>query len=239
MPITVRDCIPRDWTELLGTGPIGIGGDLATTEKETSNPSSITVTQKEGPFYVERLVVSWKSKSEVISRAMFWTVCMDIKLAKHRPRRICLDATNERFFAQDLQKRLNVFCPVELVVASETMEWQGQGKMTMKTILGNLYVNDFNDAIVRIPNESFLKEDHRLVKKDKGLFIAGVSPDGMHGDTFDSGKLARWALERGGPVELEAVPVGNVSGGKSLPYHQLKNPLLRQAQRQRQRTHHA
>jgi hypothetical protein len=234
MPITPRDCVPRDWTRLLGVGAVGLGLDVATTEKDVSNPSSLSVTQQVGPLVVQRLVITWKTSREGVTRAIVRVVLMDLKAAGIRPRRLCIDGTNERFFAQRLAAEFGVFCPVEIVVASESMEWHGE-KLNMKTILGNLYVSDFAEAVARMPDERFLKDDHRLVKKDKGLFVASVSPDGQHGDTFDSGKLARWALTKGGPAEISAVSVGKLSHGRMLPAG-LKNPLLLAKQRQLQRT---
>lgn len=234
MPITPRDCVPRDWTRLLGTGPVGLGLDLATTEKDTSNPSSLTIAQQVGPLFVERLVMTWKTSREGVTRAMVGVVLADLKLVGLRLRRACVDATNERFFAQRLAAEFNSFCPWELVVASEAMEWHGE-KLNMKTILGNLYAGEFAEGTARIPDERFLKDDHRLVKKDKGLFVASVSPDGQHGDTFDSGKLAKWALTRGGPAEISAVTVGRLTNGRALPSG-LKNPLLLAHRRQLQRT---
>jgi hypothetical protein len=64
----------------------------------------------------------------------------------------------------------------------------------MKTCLGDLYSAHFNDNHYTAPPGPYYKTDHRLVIKDRGAYLCDPSPDGMHGDTFDSGKLAHWAL---------------------------------------------
>ena len=73
-----------------------------------------------------------------------------------------------------------------------------------------------NDNRLTLPPERYVREDHRLPKKIKGLYVCEVAPDGKHGDTFDSGKLASWALNnRGGLVEMAGIAVGgNAPGGQ-------------------------
>ena len=44
----------------LGAGQVGIGFDVATTTNETSNPSSITVTEQKGTERIQRAVFIWK-----------------------------------------------------------------------------------------------------------------------------------------------------------------------------------
>ena len=232
--ITPREAIPRDWCRLIGNGPLGIGGDLATTEKDLSNPSSITVTEQVGPRYIERLVLRWKTSKEEVSRAMFNQVFLDLQAAKKRPRRLCLDATNEKFFAQRLAKMFSKHCPVQLVVSSENIEVQGE-TFLYKVYLGNLYVNTYADAQIWTPNAKWLSDDRRLVKRDKGSFSAATAPDGSHADTFDSGKLARFALEGRGRAEISAAAVGKGSQTDGKNYTGLVNPLLRAALNQRRK----
>jgi hypothetical protein len=235
--IKVRDCIPKDWTKLIGNGPIGLGLDPATTEKDTSNPSSVTVMEKAGPLYVQRFVLRWKTSKEEVTRGMMRVIFEDLTKTQLRPRKLCIDATNERFFAQRLQKMFTIYCPVQLIVASEGVEHGGES-FDYKTLLGNIYVNDFSDSIARMPDNLWLRDDHRLVKKKAGRFVADVAPDGSHADTFDSAKLARFALEGSGRAEASAVAVGSVSAAKQLP-NGLRNPLFKMAQQQHRRSTHA
>jgi hypothetical protein len=229
MAITPRDCVPKDWTLLLGNGPLGLGLDLATTEKDTSNPSSLTVTEQDGPLYITRLVILFKTSREEVTRAICKVVLEDIQRAQKRARRLCVDASNERFFAQQLAKQLSLFCPVELVINSENKTYKGEVFDT-KTLLMNLYLNSFTDARMRLPGGKWLADDHRLMKKRAGRFVSDLSPAGNHADTVSSGMLARWALEGSGKAEIAGVPVGNFGQGKQLPAG-LKNPLLKQLKR--------
>lgn len=234
--ITPRDCVPRDWTRLIGNGPLGLGFDIATTAKEKSNPSSVTVTEKVGSLFIQRFVLRWKTNKEAVSMAMLEVIFEDLSRAQIRPRRFCIDATSERFFAQRVQKEFSRFCPVQLIVASENTQHLGE-TFDFKTLLGNLYVNDFAESKALMPEDLWLRDDHRLVKKQGGRFVADLSPEGGHADTFDSGKLARFALEGGGRAEASGAAVGSSGNGSQLPSG-LKNPMLRLAEQKiRRRTH--
>lgn len=236
--IKARDCIPKEWIKLIGTGPLGMGFDVATTEQKTSNPSSITIMEKVGPLYVQRLVLRWKTANEEVSLRLLDCIFEDLQLAQFRLRRFCVDASNEKFFAQRIQKRYNRFCPVELVVSNEKIQWLGED-YDYKTLLGSLYVNDFTDALARMPDPAWLRDDHRLVKKVGGRFAADLSPEGGHADTFDSGRLARWALTRGARAEASGAAVGSLGSGQSPVPAGLKNPLLHKAIQTAKRMFHA
>lgn len=233
MAISPRDCIPKDWTRLLGGGPLGLGYDIATTDKETSNPSSLTVTERVGPLFVQRLVLRWKTKHEAVAKAMLKIVFQDLEKLKIRPRRLCVDGSNERFFAQSVQSMFSMYCPVQIIVSGETLMWHGE-KLDYKTVLGSVYKNTFEDGLMRCPDAKWLKDDHRLVKKQAGRFVTDTAADGSHGDTFDSGKLAHYALLLGGRAEISATAVGQINQAKSLPAG-LRNPLLKLAEQQRRK----
>lgn len=234
MAISPRDCVPKDWTKLLKGGPLGLGLDLATTEKKTSNPSSVCVTERVGALYVERLVLNFKTAREEVTRAIMQVIFEDLNRAKMRPLRLCVDASNERFFAQRVQGQFTKYCPVALVVMGENLEWKGE-ELSYKDVLTNLYLNTYDDALMRTPNARWLEEDRRLLKKRKGTFDADETADGKHADSFTSGMLARWALEGRGRAELTAVAVGQGIGAtKGVPAG-LRNPLLKMAQQLKRR----
>lgn len=224
MSLKIRSAIPQSWTDHLGSGRIGVGLDLATTEKETSNPSSITVMERTTPGYTQRLVASWKTADEEVTQGIFLMLIHDIIAAgkKNQLRRACIDGTNERFFAQTLRRLAAGILPVEVVISSEKTRWRGE-EFNFKTLLGNLYVSAFEDNLMAMPAGKWLRDDHRLVFRDKGGFVAKIGPNGEHGDTFDSGKLALWALESGGgPVQAAATPTG-FSGGAATPRRGLRH----------------
>lgn len=197
----------------LGPGAVGLGWDLATTENETSNPSSITVMEKIGTEYFARLILAWKTadpaRAKLIARTIIQTVAA--RPAGGRARRLNIDATNERYFATECQREFAQMLPVGLVIGSETVK-VGSEEMTTKAWLGNLLVNDLDEARLALPADRYVKEDFRLVKRNKGSFAAEPDKDGKHGDTFDSTKLAKYALmpSPGGAIEdASVIQIGN------------------------------
>lgn len=213
--MTARDAIPRSWIDYLTDAPVGVGMDIATTDGPLSNPASITVTQDEGGQLIERLVLSWKTRDEAVAAAMMETVMRDLASRPRLMIRGCsIDASNETFFAAALVKRLRAMlaglgksCAFHLIKGGEVLVYQGE-RLRAKEMLGNLYVNAYTDGIIASPEAPFLKEDRRLVQKSKGLFVTLTGKGGKHGDTFDSGKHARWALLSSGPIEAAAAAVG-------------------------------
>jgi len=204
--------LPSNWTEHLTSQPYAVGFDPATTQKATSNPSSIVLTQQTGPNeYAERLVFRFKTADDRESKAILSEI-LEAATVKtgHKPARICVDATSERYFAAQLRREFSKHGTVELLVSSETVEWKGE-RMTLKAMLGNQYVNAYEDGRIAIPPDRWLRDDRRLVKKVKGSFDNELDSAGNHGDTFDAGKNAlHGLLKRGGPVTATATPRGTI-----------------------------
>lgn len=216
--MTVRDAIPRSWLDFLKEGPVGVGMDIATSDGPTSNPASITVTQATDARLFERLILSWKTRDEAVARAMLGTVLDDLSGIRHLVIKGCaVDASNEVFFAQSLARDFRKYCRFHLIKGGENITFQGQ-TLRSKELLGNLYVNAHTDGILGTPEAPFVKEDRRLVQKSKGVFVTLTGKGGKHGDTFDSGKLARWALMSNGPVEIAAASITG-EGGKRNPWN--------------------
>jgi hypothetical protein len=181
-------------TGRLGNGPVSGGWDLASTTKETSNPSSFTVMELFGGEYITRATLLWKTASPEIQleRAQKILRAVADRNEGGRMRRLAIDATGDRLFAKSMQTALSrEGVPVELVVASETVEMPGyDSAVTKKTWLGDKYVAALNDNKLVLPPERYLREDHRMPKKIGGIYVCDPASDGKHGDTFDSGKLA-------------------------------------------------
>ena len=209
--MTPRQLISRDWLDLLGDGPIGIGLDLATTERKTSNPSSLTLSQTDGRIVYERLVARWKTNDDRVTKSVLRCVCEDLESRKKKARGIAVDASSEKFLCSQLAREFNKFAPVRKIVSGETLTWKGE-ELNYKQLLGNLYSALFEDALIGLPAGEWILEDHRLVLREKGSFMANLGPNGEHGDTFDSGKLANWCLVRGGRAEIAAA---SITGGKT------------------------
>lgn len=200
--------------EHIGANPVALGLDLATTEKETSNPTSLAVVEQLGFEFVARLVLAWKTRDPEIARQRIHRVVTAVneRKAGGRARRLAIDATNERYFAIDLQTFLGGMVPVELVINSENIELPGHPEpMTWKQFLGNALIESLDDNHLTLPAERYIKEDFRLVKRCRGTFDTEVTAEGKHGDTFDAVKLGRHALvsKRGGMLSTEGIRLGH------------------------------
>jgi hypothetical protein len=194
--------------EHLGPGTVGIGVDVATTTKESSNPTSVAVVERTGVDLAFPLIVTWKTRDEELAldriRRIVQTAARRAQGGKAR--RMAIDATNERYFASHLRKVLAAEIPVDLVVGSESVERPGFEPMNSKQFLGSMLVGELDDNHLTLPPERYLREDWRLVKKERGAFICEPDAEGRHGDTFDAAKLALHAIANNhGPFAFEVV----------------------------------
>ena len=201
----------------VGRGTVGLGWDLATTTKETSNPSSFSVIEEDGVDLKLRAVLVWKTADPELALERARRI---VETIRHRPeggraRRLCLDATNERYFAARARSELAHEVPVECVIMSETVEVPGEDTpITLKQRLGSLLVGELDDNHLWLPPERYLREDWRLVKKEKGQFVCEPDAAGRHGDTFDSTKLGVRALRStsGAFMGVDGVRLGGNAG---------------------------
>lgn len=182
--------------EHLGSGAVGVGVDLATTERESSNPTAVTVLERDGQGFAGVLTVVWKTNDPACARERLRRVIETVnsRPAGGRVRCVCVDATNERYFATGLQHDLAHLAPVELVIGSESAGHPDGEPISKKALLGNRLVAAFDDGTISVAPERYLHTDLRLVRRDRGSFTAAVGTAGEHGDTFDSHKLALHAL---------------------------------------------
>lgn len=221
--VFAEETFPLGWRNLLGRGRIALGYDIATTENGQSNPSSVTVMEEEGLDLIARLKIIWKTADPDHAMAMVGEA-LDLG-GDRKAVRLVVDASNERYFAVALKKKFGGRVIVELVVASEVIT-HGDQKMNNKTYMGNQLVNAADDGHLILPESRYVKEDYRLVKRDRGGFTTDADSQGRHGDTFDSDKLAAHGLKaRGGPVQADAVNVGGLTRSKDNDWED--NPFLR------------
>lgn len=179
----------------IGSGAVGMGVDLATTTKESSNPTATAIVERRGVDLIVRAILIWKTADPAIALERMERICRTIKdNGTGTLRRVCIDATNERYFAADARKQLGGIAPVELVVGSEKVERPGSEPMNQKQFLGSQLVGELEDNHVWLPPERYVREDFRLVKRDRGQFVCEPDAAGRHGDTFDAVKLAVQAL---------------------------------------------
>jgi hypothetical protein len=225
--INIADVWPPGAWDLFGAGSIGGGMDVATTTKAKSNPSSIAFTEKVGLDFIVRAVIRFKTDDPAISEAILVYALDRLREREKRLRKFCIDATNERFFAANLATKLAGRVWVEPVVSSETMEYLGE-KMTVKSYLGNLFVNTITDGHLLLPEASWLRDDIRQVKEDRGTFVAEPDEEGNHADCFDGIKQSLHALISGaGPANASAAQVGNFGGTQKPLREGIKNPFAK------------
>lgn len=206
--VHVWDDLPANWKSLFVPGiPVGVGGDPATTEGEQSNPFGLCFTQKIDGIYSARLMISLKSSDPRKPKGIIKEVCEHL-----RPKAVTLDASNEVYWCTEVRQMLEGICPVILVKGSERREYNGE-QVLMKTYLGNLGSAPFEDDTAAIPADKEVKDDFRLVRRQKGGFDNVLdATTGRHGDLFDGWKNSINSLtEEVGPPEATAVAVGNHS----------------------------
>jgi hypothetical protein len=213
--MTISEILPPNWTRSFARdAPIGIGYDIATTEKGMSNPAAIAVTQRISPMFRVRSLLRWKSGNASVHEAIFMRVIDDLIKAGLRPRAASIDASNEVFFAQNLRKKALGKCPVYLIKSGEKINWRGADSI-YKVLMGNILATYAEDNMLALPNEPWIVDDFRLVKRDRGSFMTELGENGEHGDTFDAVKHSIWALEGiGGNQEAEATSITNFSEGE-------------------------
>ncbi len=205
---TLRQSLPTGWAAAIPSGGTwGIGYDVATSDRTTSNPSAIVARQQIGSRGIEWLVLTWKTRDPDASLLIAHTVASDLCAAGHRPRRLCVDDSNEKFHARELKKKLRGLCLVTGIAGNAVLKYAGE-EFQAKHLLGTLYVKDHDDTLLWTPRAEWIKQDRSLVKYFAGSFTADIDAKGRHGDTFDAGKLAKWACigRTGGSSEAASPP---------------------------------
>lgn len=194
----------------LTDGMCGIGVDVATTTGDTSNPTSVTIRERKDTWFYDRTVFVWKERNPKVARERLARIISAIKARpKGGPaRRMCIDATNDAYWARETAQDLGSLVPIELVDARNKVEPVPPGyerDPNYKTWLGDGYAASVNDNKCVCPPDDYFKEDQRLTVKTGGLYVCEPQADGKHGDTFDSGKLAHYALtSTGGAIQSVA-----------------------------------
>lgn len=224
--IRVEDVLPAGWEKLFvpTATKIGIGYDVATTTKQKSNPSAITVTQQVNNTYFARLVLRLKAGKPEIPWEILDRILDGLKTRDLRPRRLCIDGSNERYFAVQTKERFVGRVPVEIVIAGEKTTYRGE-EMSMKDYLANLLLNEIEDGYYALPPERFIERDYRQTVRDRGSFVSDVLEDGGHGDCHRSGELSLHAIvSKGGPAEAAAAGTGSLARN-ARPARKLNNPF--------------
>jgi hypothetical protein len=205
----------------LGDGAVGIGIDPATTTGETSNPTSVTVTEMKFHERLARAVFIWKEKNPKVARSRFAEIIQAIGSRPNggRARRVAIEATSEQYFARETAMDLGHLVPFDQVDVRNKVEPVPGGyerDPNYKTWLSDLYAAQFNDNHYTVPPEDYFKQDHRLMMKVAGVYNADPEPDGKHADTFISGMLADFALTAtGGAITPDILSKIHFGGTKT------------------------
>jgi hypothetical protein len=199
---------PAGWPARTGIAPgalVGLGFDVATTDGDTSNFSSLSVAVLEGGSIRFPLVWRWKTRdaNEAIRRVCATLDALTGALGAS-PRALCVDASSERYFANLLREASRSRARTLLISSADTFTDRGV-KWSYKQYLGDTYCSDLEDGRIILPASRWLLEDHRLVRKEGGRYSSLVATDGCHADSFDSNKLARHALVASRPAYARAV----------------------------------
>src|SRR3954471_21982209 len=114
--LPVAQILPPGWLDLFSAehGQIGVGLDPATTTKATSNPSAIVVVQRVNLMHYARLILRYKTADPNVTFFLLHAIVTGLRTRGLSVRRLCLLATNERFFAVGVRQRLAGKVPVEL-----------------------------------------------------------------------------------------------------------------------------
>lgn len=219
----------------LKNAPVAIGFDVASTTGETSNPSSITVTENLGGERFERLVIVFKSKKRAVMSDYLTRVVQTVRSrpAGGPPRCLCIDASNERLAAEETKDDLMPIIPVRLVLGGASVDPLPAGykdAINYKTYLGDLYCAAVNEGRTVLPPDDYIKADHRLPVKDQGRYHCQPDADGRHGDTFDSGKLAEFGFadQNAGAMDNETIALMKADNSVTSPLmtRPRREPLL-------------
>lgn len=188
-------------SEHLTDGKVALGFDVASTTKAKSNPSSLAITEQHGAEFIVRGILNWKTWDPAVAEERLERAIRAVAARKAGGPAfgLAVDATGERLWCQGLRRKLGALVPVDLVIASETIELPGEPeKITLKQYQGGLLVGELDDNHLWLPPDRYIKEDFRLVKKEKGQFVCEPDVNGQHGDTFDAVKQTVWKLLKTG-----------------------------------------
>ncbi len=214
--IRVEDVLPKGCFNLFSrTHPkVAIGLDLGTTTKAKSNPTAVAVLQQVHLMHYVRLLLRFKNSDPAVLRAILSMILEGLASVELRARRLCIDATNERFFAVDLRREFAGKVPVELIINSEKTTYGGED-MLWKNYLVNLCVNTVEDGYLALPAGKWVQTDLRQTVRDRGTFVCEVIEDGGHGDCHRAIENALHGLvAKGGPIDAQALQVGKYGAGK-------------------------
>lgn len=205
-------------------GTLTLGVDLATTTNKKSNPTSITLGRMEGTEFQALLILWWKTSNPHVTTGRVLMLLRALQTLGTPIAGVGIDATNERFYAGLLKEQIGSLADVTLFVSSETVE-TSEGPITLKSLMGNELAAAAESGKLLLPFHTYIYKDWMRVVKNQGSFEAAVGPNGEHGDTFDSTKIARRLFAMSGPVEALFPQRGDLAAGARSPHPSWRTDL--------------
>ncbi len=195
----LRHDIPRligtEWAALLQEGAAtALGLDLASTIKETSNPSALCVMQEINARSYEVLNLRFKTDdTETLVAVLRYIIsCLSLPLIKG----LAVDTSNEKFAGSTLKSQLP--CRVVGYSGGQNVTFEGVA-CSAKYAMGAAYVGMYESGRLGTASDDWLSRDRQLVTRDGDKYVAALSKEGYHADTFDAAKLANWELHYARP----------------------------------------
>jgi hypothetical protein len=195
--------------------------DLGTTEKKTSNPTSIAIQRKDGNARHLPTILWWKSANPDITTAKVKLLLETLVKSGIKVKALGIDATNERHFARILAAAVSQLVTVRLLVGSENVEGKTTAEgMTINTkaYKGNLLAEAGEKELLVCPWNRYVYDDFMRVLKTKGTYDAAVGSQGEHGDTFDAAAAAIMVDEESGPAEAIYPERGDLGNPSRSPH---------------------
>jgi hypothetical protein len=195
-------------------GNVTLGLDLGTTEKQTSNPTSISVKGMEAGEHHIGLTLWWKSADPAVTKRRVTQILKALIARGCRPVGMGIDATNERNYAREIRDDNANLCDIRLIIGSENVplikDVDGVN-VNFKAHKGNLFSTAAEAGRVILPWSRYLYDDCMRVTRNKGTFDCTVGSQGEHGDTFDSIALCFVIEESGGPAQVFFPQIGDLA----------------------------
>lgn len=200
---------PEGWLDCFGEGEICAGLDLASTEGKKSNPTSLTITQKQGGRYKARLILWWKTSNPKVTEDRLKMVFTALRMAGKPVKVLNADATNDAMYVKTLAASLRALVTVQPVISGQNVTHRGL-ELSARTVSWTILRESVEANCIDLPTGRYIALDFMRTKRAPGdLYVASVGPNGEHADTADGTRLSLMGhVVGGGAAQIRAVQLG-------------------------------